>query len=124
MSSSHFNLNYCIYLGVSSNHHDAINGYSLGLSLCKIISPWQLALETNLLSKLFICINHVCKLLCLYHTLDSRALLFLRAYLKKRPPKGRKNYDVRRVGARIPRKIVATKKILSKKREKIIPGAG
>ena len=42
----------------------------------------------------------------IYVTLDSRALLFSRAYLKKRPPKGRKNYDVRRVGVRIPRKIV------------------
>ena len=60
-------------------------------------------------------------------TLDSRALLFSRACLKKRLPKGRENYDVRRVGARIPRKIVvllsATNKNSSKKREKISPGA-
>ena len=51
-------------------------------------------------------------------TLDSRALLFSRAFLKKWPPKGRENYHVRRVGARIPRKIVllsATNKISSKK---------
>ena len=48
----------------------------------------------------------VCMEKYLSHTLDSRALLFSRACLKKRPPKGRENYDVRRVGARIPRKIV------------------
>ena len=53
-------------------------------------------------------------------TLDSRALLFSRACLKKRLPKGRESYDVSRVGAMIPS---ATNKISSKKREKISPGA-